>query len=367
MLALPSYAAVFDGGSWGEVCTPEKRSYGLGLLNPPREKAGEMIVNVTGVKLNAGIDNRGLTVTGSLLECPGLTGFYQSLGLVPHTHLGFVQSNPNLNWYDGEYFEIGNGLAMKVMVGDFGASSLQTLIQGASPIITFPETTGSRDPQTLGIAVQASLKVIGSVDSNIPINDVRIGTLEYKLWGGLLGINSRIAYAPIIFNINVQQAVFKSCTLADANSVFTLLTVGKSGLDVPGTELHGGEITVGPVVCPEGVDVKVNFFDNATAANGLTDYLRTVYSDDNMPSQYALKFYPIGGGDPLKFLPRTQLQEGWGPATNDTTVNFTQSPTSAASSVHKNYTVKYIKTTNAGGSDRPGPIKGIMTVQFLYY
>lgn len=359
MLALPSYAVVIDPGNWAQACEPDTTLYGI---TNSRREAGKLTINVTGIKLTAGVDNLGVTATGPRFDCHNLTGF--TLSALTKHHLGFVQSNPALTWRDSEYFNIGNGLAMKLMVGDNNLSQVP-LTKSPPTTITFPEVQANRNPETLGVAVQATLKVVGDVQpTSVPIS-VRIGTFEYRMWNVLSTLGTT-AFAPIIFNISVQQASLDSCVLGNANSVFPLLAVGKSSLDSPGTELQGGEITVGPVVCPAGLDVKVNFFDNATAANGLTDYLRTVYSDDSTPSKYALKFYPVGGGDPLKFLPRTQLQEGFGPATNDTTVNFTQSPTSAASSVQKNYTVKYIKTTNAG-SDRPGPIKGIMTVQFLYY
>lgn len=362
MLALPSSAAVFDGGSWGVVCAPGTTAY---TVVNARVEAGKMTINITGIKLNAGVDNRGLTVTGPRFDCYNLTGFRNALGR--KTHLGFVQSNPALTWYDNEYFSIGNGLAMKVMVGDNNGQQAP-LTKSPPPVITYQLEKENLDDEKLGVAVQASLKVVGNVMPTTTPMSVQIGTFEYRMQNVLIG-GGKTAFAPLVFKISVQQAAFKSCTLGTPNREFFLSPVAKPSLDIPGTELQGGEITVGPVVCPEGLDVKVNFFDNATAAigSGLTNYLRTVYSDDNTPSQYALKFYPVGGGDHLKFLPLSllQQQQSWASKENQTTVDFATN-TAAGSSVQKNYTVKYIKTTNAG-SDRPGPVKGIMTVQFLYY
>ncbi len=373
MLALPSYAVpILNGGvSTMSLCSPgiAQLEVLFPLKNRPPWKVGQMTIDITGIKLSSGIDNPLLKnfewqapvsqVTPQTFDCPRLVGFSRiPIGGTIQVAT-FQVTRPYLT---NQYFDIGNGLAMKVEVGD-SPSSLATPTQGNGKVITL--TTNDRAVEKVGVALKATLKVMGKVE---PRNfSVEIGTFSYKVTS-TVSQDYETAYAPITFNIKVQEGDIRSCTLANANSVFNLLKVGKSGLDIPGTELQGGEITVGPVNCPKDVEVKVNFFDNATAAigSGLTSYLRTVYSDDNTPSQYALKFYPVDGGAPLKFLPRTQLQEGWGPVANATAVNFTQGLTTAQTSVQKNYTVKYIKTTNAG-SDRPGPIKGIMTVQFLYY
>lgn len=365
MLALPSYAApILEGGVFDKTCNPGPYKRIVLVLPSDASQSGSMVINITGVKLSAGIDNPALITfepTGSKSECASLIGFTNIPNLSTVSQIG-TMTLTSPEWYGSEYFKIGNGLAMKLSVGDNLTSSLVPLTSANNGTVQTITTT-NHNIETIGLAFQASLKVVGNVTPQT-INK-QIGIFRYTIRNSVTG-NWAIAYAPISLNVVVTQADLRSCTLANANSEFTLLTVGKSGLDIPGTELQGGEITVGPVNCPKDVEVKVNFFDNATAATGLTDYLRTVYSDDSTPSQYALKFYPAGGGDPLKFLPRTQLQEGWGPAANATAVNFTQGPTTAPTSVQKNYVVKYIKTTNAG-SDRPGPIKGIMTVQFLYY
>lgn len=54
MLALPSSAAVFDGGSWGVVCAPDTTPY---TIVNARTKAGKMTINITEIKLGAGVDN----------------------------------------------------------------------------------------------------------------------------------------------------------------------------------------------------------------------------------------------------------------------------------------------------------------------
>lgn len=68
LLALPSYAAVFDGGSWAKNCVQGTTPYTI--VNAWTE-AGKMTINITEIKLGAGVDNRGLTVTGPRFDCFG--------------------------------------------------------------------------------------------------------------------------------------------------------------------------------------------------------------------------------------------------------------------------------------------------------
>ena len=133
------------------------------------------------------------------------------------------------------------------------------------------------------------------------------------------------------------------------------------------------------MTCPAGVDVKASFYDH-NSTGGLKDYLRTVYTDDeSVKSQYAFKFFDTAGGPALKFLPIAQWNAGYdstvvsdgvgvgvGVAANDTTIDFSDGTTTVEGSIEKNFIVKYVKTVE-DGEDHAGAIKGLMTVQFLYY
>lgn len=367
MLALPSSAAAFYGGNWSAGGTSTTTTY---TEVNATAAAADMRIQAMGIRLNAGVDN------------PLLTGFSSSQPFKYFDYLGFtslpsggrnqlatVTMKPALTpWGNSGYFEIGNGLAMKLMVGDDRSSSLQILTQ-ASPIITHQANPQQPLREKVGIEVQAKLKVIGNVDPSIVVN-VDVATFEYRVWRvGPLGNEwGKTIHATIKLNINVLEAALKTCTLAPANQnrEYFLSEAIKPNLDA-GFEVPGGEIiTIGPVVCPDGVDVKASFFDhNSPSGSGPKNYLRTKYIDDNTLSQYALKLSPVGGGNPLQFLPLEQLSGGWNAVANATTIDFANN-TTANIPIQKDYTVKYIKTTEIG-DDRPGHIQGLMTVQFLYY
>ena len=121
-----------------------------------------------------------------------------------------------------------------------------------------------------------------------------VATFKYRIWyvGPAGNEWGKTISATIKLNINVLEAALKTCTLAPANQnrEYLLSEAIKPNLDA-GFEVPGGEIiTIGPVVCPDGVDVKASFFDhNSPSGSGPKNYLRTVYMDDSTLSKYALK------------------------------------------------------------------------------
>ena len=123
MLALPSYAAdvVLNPGMANKVCEPLIFRPAVRLTAANDETlSGRMKINVTGIEMNSGADNPGLTnieAGGPRLDCLSLIGF--SVNRLPS---GLTQQlgtfKVERSWYNNEYFEVGNGLAMKVKVGD---------------------------------------------------------------------------------------------------------------------------------------------------------------------------------------------------------------------------------------------------------
>lgn len=366
VLALPSYAAenVFNGGISSANCIGSGDRVRIsGPLDGSETQSGQMRLGITGIQLNASADNpnlTGLTSVGPGFECPTIIGFYRAVGSGLARNLiqvGTLEiSRP---WYDNEYFDIGGGLAMKVIVGDNPASE-KAVTQGQPRVITY-ENEDAPEITQIGLYLKATLKV---VDKNVALGqrNVKIGTFKYTLTD--LRKRTQVAYAPITFDIQVTQASLRSCQLTTQDREFNLAAVKRQDVFVRGAEVYGGDITIGPIICDKGVDVKVSFFDNHST-DGLTDHLRTVYSDTLEPSQYALKFYPsTGGGQSLQFLPLSSFSEGRNPEVNATTIDFAKS-TVDKSTFQKNYRVNYVRLGSVG-NDRPGKIKGIMTVQFLY-
>lgn len=372
MLALPSYAVenIFNGGTSTVNCVTKTRAQ-IPLttpLNGSKVETGEMNLGITGIQFSAGADApglTGLTSEGPAFDCPRIAGFKMGLldteRLAPNLlQVGTLEITPPRIWYGGDYFDIGNGLAMKVLVGD--NNGVQRSPTETSPIVITYDETNQRGTKQIGLKVQATLKVI---DKNIALGarTVKIGTFSYTLTD--LQGRIQVATVPVSFNINVTQANLRSCELTTKDREFNLTAVKREDIFVRGTEVPGGDIQIGPVKCQEGVDVKVNFFDHHNTER-LTDHLRTVYSDTLEPSQYALKIYPTtGGGQPLQFLPLSAFAEGRNAVVNETTVDFATN-TMAGSSIQKNYRVNYVRLGTVG-DDRPGKIKGIMTVEFLYY
>ena len=369
VLALPSYAASssFFGGETKVSCPTNGDGRStipfLAPLNGSVVEGGQMKFGITGIQFSASVDNpvlTGLTAVGPGFECPAFIGFRRvgesglAGGLI---QVGTLQiTSP---WFDNEYFDIGNGLAMRLIAGD-RPTSQQLVTQGQSTITTYNEVNKPGTTK-LGLYTKATLKVI---DKNVALGqrNIVIGTFRYKLTDA--SGRTQVVYAPISFDIQVTQANLRSCELTTKDREFNLTAVKRQDVFVRGTEVPGGNITIGPVRCQEGVDVKVNFYDHHNT-QGLTDHLRTVYSDTLQPSQYALKIYPTTGGQPLKFLPLAAFKGGTNPVINETTVNFATN-TVAGSSIQKNYRVNYVRLGTVG-NDRPGKIKGIMTVEFLYY
>lgn len=370
MLALPSYAASnsFFGGDTQVNCAVNGDGRApipfLSPLDGSVVEGGQMKFGITGIQFSASVDNpvlTGLTAVGPGFECPSFIGFRrvgQSNLAGDLIQVGTLEiTRP---WFDNEYFDIGNGLAMKLIAGD-RPTAQQLVTQGQSTIVTY-DRVDQPGTTKLGLYTKATLKV---VDKNVALGqrNVVIGTFRYKLTDN--SGRTQVVYAPISFDIQVTQANLRSCELTTPDREFNLTAVKREDVFVRGTEIPGGDITIGPVKCQEGVDVKVNFFDHYNT-QGLTDHLRTVYSDTLQPSQYALKIYPTtGGGQPLKFLPLSAFAEGRNAVVNETTVNFATN-TVAGSSIQKNYRVNYVRLGTVG-DDRPGKIKGIMTVEFLYY
>lgn len=314
------------------------------------------------VEVNGGIDNPVLKktiVTTNPGECPRLIGF--SSGIMPTgtTQVGTFEITRS--WLTDEYFDLGYGLGMKMTAGD-NPNQLTPLTSANSVVTTF-STMNQSGIKNLGLALQVSLRVMGNYSSGPTVQTVEVGTFSYTLTRP--NGKKQIVTAPVTITLAVVQDYVRSCTLQQPEfDSFALQPAQKNFLDA-GWEVDGGSITLGPIVCPPKVDVKVSFFDNDPNAVPESNYLRTIYSDDNTSSQYALKLYPTGSGVPLQFLPVGQLKTGWNAEANATTIDFT-GQTTTGSSVQKDYAVKYVKVGGAG-NDRPGPIKGTMTVQFLYY
>lgn len=367
VLALPSYAAenIFDGGTTQVNCVRGDRAYiqRYDPLDNSVVKTGEMNLGVKNIQLSAAFDDPGLTgleAVGERFDCDRLVGFKRGL-LDVDLYPGMQQIGTlkiTRSWYAGEYFDIGNGLAMKVIAGD--NQGVQASPNAGNPNLETYRSSNVKH-KSIGLAIRATLKVVGRVE--LGQRRVQIGTFEYRLIDN--ENRFQVAYAPVFFDIQVTQAKLRSCTLVNQGSEFYLSAVQRSDVFVRGTEIAGGNIIIGPVECDKGVDVKVSFFDHH-GTEGLSDHLRTVYSDTLEPSQYALKFYPsTGGGQPLKFLPLSQFQGGTNSVENDTTINFAKS-IADRSFFQKSYRVNYVRLGTVG-DDRSGRIKGIMTVEFLYF
>lgn len=364
MLALPSYAdVIFDGGVRAFSCfAGDEPIRAIWDDNPIITEVGSMNLRYNTVEINGGIDNPVLKktiVTNNPGECARLIGFGLGYMYTDTTQVGtFEITRP---WLTGEYFDLGYGLGMKMLAGD--NPSQLTALTSANPVVTTFSTVNESGIKNLGLALQVSLRVMGDYSSGPTVQTVEVGTFSYTLTRP--DGRKQIVTAPVTVTLNVVQDYVRSCTLQQPEfDSFDLQPAQKNFLDA-GWEVVGGSITLGPVVYPPQVDVKVSFFDNDPNAVPESNYLRTMYSDDSTPSQYALKLYPTGSGVPLRFLPVGQLKTGWNAAANATTIDFTEQ-TTTGSSVQKDYAVKYVKVGGTG-SDRPGPIKGLMTVQFLYY
>lgn len=402
MLALPSYAAlIVDGGLLrGHACAENI----FNIVALPYEdrtiSGGRMFFmvgtgNMGGLKLSGGVDNPSFMefdlAGGSEFKCSGaaeILGFtYTGLDRLPRVNIDQkVTVEVNLPAVGDGYFEIGNGLAMKLFVKDLyvkdhGVISInQAVIPGAALQVFYTEN--ETDKNKVKPTFTARLKVVGEVTPGTDIVEKEVARMIYRTTrtSGSFKDKYEEVNMPLVFTIIVDQASLRTCTLDSEHRDFSLIAVAKPDLDA-GRELQGGQITLGPVTCPAGVDVKASFYDhNREAGAGLAPYLRTVYRDGSgSKSKYALKFYDDQGGPALNFLPIDEWQLGYagtetspgagvgvGVAVNDTSIDFSQGTTTASEPVQKNFTVKYIKTTEAG-DDRAGPIKGLMTVQFLYH
>lgn len=399
MLALPSYAAlIVDGGVLrGRACA--ENIFNIVAL-PYRDRTisgGRMLFmvgtgNMGGLKLSGGVDNPSFMefdlAGGSEFKCSGddeILGFtYAGLNRLPKVDIDQkVTVEVNLPAVGDGYFEIGNGLAMKLFVKDLyvkdhGVISInQAVIPGAPLQVFYAEN--EEEKNKVGPTFTARLKVVGEVTPGTDIVEKEVARIIYRTTRtrGLNEGKYEEVNMPLVFTIIVDQASLRTCTLDSEHHDFSLIAVAKPDLDA-GLELQGGEITLGPVTCPAGVDVKASFYDH-NSTGGLKDYLRTVYTDDELPSQYAFKFFDTAGGPALKFLPIAQWNAGYdstvvsdgvgvgvGVAANDTTIDFSDGTTTVEGSIEKNFIVKYVKTAE-GGEDHAGAIKGLMTVQFLYH
>lgn len=400
MLALPSYAApIVDGGVLrGHACA--ENIFNIVAL-PYRDRTisgGRMLFmvgtgNMGGLKLSGGVDNPSFMefdlAGGSEFKCSGnneILGFTYA-GLDRLTIVGIDQKvtvEVNLPAVGDGYFEIGNGLAMKLFVEDLyvkghGVISIKQAVIPGKPLQVF-YTENEEEKNKVGPTFKASLKVVGEVTPGTHIVEKEVARIIYRTTD-TSGVNKgkyEEVNMPLEFTIIVDQASLRTCTLDSEHRDFSLIAVAKPDLDA-GRELQGGQITLGPVTCPAGVDVKASFYDH-NSTGGLKDYLRTVYTDnESVKSQYAFKFFDTAGGPALKFLPIAQWKAGYdstvvsvgvgvgvGVAKNDTTVDFSDGTTTVEGSIEKNFIVKYVKTVE-DGEDHAGAIKGLMTVQFLYY
>lgn len=399
MLALPSYAAlIVDGGVLsGWACA--KNIFNIVALpyDDHTISGGRMLFrvgtgNMGGLKLSGGVDNPSFMefdlAGGSEFKCSGddeILGFtYAELDRLPRVNIDQkVTVEVNLPAVGDGYFEIGNGLAMKLFVKDLyvkdGVMFInQAVIPGAPLQVFYAEN--EEEKNKVGPTFTARLKVVGEVTPGTHIVEKEVARIIYRTTrtSGLNVGKYEEVNMPLEFTIIVDQASLRTCTLDSEHRDFSLIAVAKPDLDA-GRELQGGQITLGPVTCPAGVDVKASFYDH-NSTGGLKDYLRTVYTDDeSVKSQYAFKFFDTAGGQALKFLPIAQWNAGYdstvvsdgvgvgvGVAANDTTVDFSDGTTTVEGSIEKNFIVKYVKTVE-DGEDHAGAIKGLMTVQFLYY
>lgn len=403
MLALPSYAAlIVDGGLLrGHACAENIFNIVALPYKDRTNSGGRMLFmvgtgNMGGLKLSGGVDNPSFMefdlAGGSEFECSGyneILGFtYTGLDHLP-TVVNIDQKvtvEVNLPAVGDGYFEIGNGLAMKLFVKDLyvkahGVISINQAVIPGAPLQVF-YTENEVDKNKVGPTFTARLKVVGEVTPGTDIVEKEVARIIYRTTrtSGPYEDKYEEVNMPLVFTIIVDQASLRTCTLDSEHRDFSLIAVAKPDLDA-GRELQGGQITLGPVTCPAGVDVKASFYDH-NSTGGLKDYLRTVYTDDeSVKSQYAFKFFDTAGGPALKFLPIAQWNAGYdstvvsdgvgvgvgvGVAANDTTVDFSDGTTTVEGSIEKNFIVKYVKTVE-DGEDHAGAIKGLMTVQFLYY
>ena len=402
MLALPSYAAlIVDGGVLrGQACA--ENIFNIVAL-PYRDRTnsgGRMLFmvgtgNMGGLKLSGGVDNPSFMefdlAGGSEFKCSGdneILGFtYAGLNRLPIVNIDQkVTVEVNLPAVGDGYFEIGNGLAMKLFVKDLyvkdhGVISINQAVIPGAPLQVF-YAKNEEKKNKVGPTFTARLKVVGEVTPGTDIVEKEVARIIYRTTrtSGPNEDKYEEVNMPLEFTIIVDQASLRTCTLDSEHRDFSLIAVAKPDLDA-GRELQGGQITLGPVTCPAGVDVKASFYDH-NSTGGLKDYLRTVYTDDeSVKSQYAFKFFDTAGGPALKFLPIAQWNAGYdstvvsdgvgvgvgvGVAANDTTVDFSDGTTTVEGSIEKNFIVKYVKTVE-DGEDHAGAIKGLMTVQFLYY
>lgn len=366
LLALPSYGTefVYVPGTEGVACDNQARFPVISPLPNQSAQTGVMTLLITGVQLRASADDprlTGLKSEGDRFDCPKIAGFSQIGNLYANlTQVGTLKIT-RTSWYDGNYFDIGNGLAMKIVAGD-NQGQQQTPNSTTRQIETYREVN-ARGVKQIGLAIQATLKVVGKVEKTT--QTVQIGVFDYTLYDRQSTPRTQTALVPVFVTVTVDQAQLRSCTLADESRSLDLSPAFKHQLDA-GAEVEANILTIGPLVCEPGIDVKASFFDHHSAG-GTNNYLRTVYSDNLDLSQYSLKLEPVGGGNPLNFVPKDQLQESWGATVNESTIPFSQATTAGQNSiVKKDYTVKYVKM-GVGGDDRAGKIKGIMTVQFLYH
>lgn len=400
MLALPSYAAlIVDGGVLsGQACA--KNIFNIVALpyDDNTISGGRMLFmvgtgNMGGLKLSGGVDNPSFMqfdlAGGSEFNCSGdneILGFtYAGQDRLPIVDID-QKVTVEVNWpaVGDDYFEIGNGLAMKLFVKDLyvkghGVISIDKAVRPGEALQVF-DAKNEYQKNKVGPTFTARLKVVGEVTPGKDIFEQEVARIIYRTTrtSGLFEGKYEEVNMPLVFTIIVDQASLRTCTLDSEHRDFSLIAVAKPDLDA-GRELQGGQITLGPVTCPAGVDVKASFYDH-NSTGGLKDYLRTVYTgDESVKSQYAFKFFDTAGGPALKFLPIAQWNAGYdstvvsdgvgvgvGVAKNDTTVDFSDGTTTVEGSIEKNFIVKYVKTAE-GGEDRAGAIKGLMTVQFLYY
>lgn len=402
MLALPSYAAlIVDGGVLSGRACAENIFNIVALPYKDRTNSGGRMLfmvgtgNMGGLELSGGVDNPSFMefdlAGGSEFKCSGddeILGFtYAGLNRLPTLDIDQkVTVEVNLPAVGDGYFEIGNGLAMKLFVKDLyvkdhGVISInQAVIPGAPLQVFYAEN--EEEKNKVGPTFTARLKVVGEVTPGTDIVEKEVARIIYRTTrtSGEFKDKYEEVNMPLEFTIIVEQASLRTCTLDSEHRDFSLIAVAKPDLDV-GLELQGGQITLGPVTCPAGVDVKASFYDH-NSTGGLKDYLRTVYTDDeSVKSQYAFKFFDTAGGPALNFLPIAQWNAGYdstvvsdgvgvgvgvGVAVNDTTIDFSDGTTTLEGSIEKNFIVKYVKTVE-DGEDHAGAIKGLMTVQFLYY
>lgn len=237
---LSGYAgdAIFNGGTSSVQC--DRGVADIPWLQPLAGRdtlVGEMKLGIIGIELSAGINNpglTGLTAVGPGFECDRLVGFNrvaQSNLARNLTQKGTLQiSRP---WFDNEYFDIGGGLAMKIVAGD-NPNSQKPVTQEQSTLTTYQDTNAP-GVEKLGLYVKATLKVV-SKNIQKGKRSVRVGIFRYTLTD--LNLRSDIAWAPVVFDIDVSEAQLRTCQLDEKDKTKYLASVKRQDVFVRGDEVY---------------------------------------------------------------------------------------------------------------------------------